>query len=210
MQWVWLVSRAINVRGDVMTSDELAAVLDKHAKWAHYENGGEGADLRGADLRGACLRCANLEGVDLQGADLEGADLRSACLRGADLRGAYLEGANLEGTGIDPASVAHATADELAAAGLRVDGEHVYGLRTRKSQHVGNTDYSAPGIYSAPVFSVCTNTSCHPGIYLASADWLDGNDYSGDRVKCRALITDCIVAGDKVRARKIEVLKEDV
>ena len=77
------------------------------------------------------------------------------------------------------------------------------------SQHVGSTDYSAPGMYLAPVFSVCTDTSCHPGIYLASAGWLDGNGYSQDRVQCRALITDCIVAGGKVRARKIEVLAEE-
>jgi hypothetical protein len=218
-----------------VTKEELAAVLDKHRKWARGEAEGEcanlrganlrgaeldsanmvGASLRGADLRGANLRGANLERACLEGsylrvANLRGANLRGACLEGADLRGANLAGANLEGTAIDPASVAHATADALAEAGLRVDGEYVYGLRTRVSQHVGDTDYSKPGIYSAPVFSVCTNTSCHPGIYLASAQWLDGNGYSGDRVKCRALIADCIVAGDKVRARKIEVLKEEV
>ena len=47
---------------------DIKLILEKHAKWARGENGGERADLRGADLCDA----------DLCGADLHNADLRGA------------------------------------------------------------------------------------------------------------------------------------
>ena len=64
--------------GKTPTADEWRGILEKHAKWARSESGGERADLQRAYLQGA----------DLQGAYLQGADLR-----GADLQGAYLQGA---------------------------------------------------------------------------------------------------------------------
>ncbi len=104
---------------------DIKLILEKHAKWARGEDGGEranlrgadlcdadlcGADLRGADLRGAdlhdadlCdadLRKANLCDADLCDADLCGANLCSANLRGANLRGAYLFDANLCGANL--------------------------------------------------------------------------------------------------------------
>ena len=57
---------------------DIKLILEKHAKWARGEDGGERADLYGADLYDA----------DLCGADLCGADLRGADLRGANLCGA--------------------------------------------------------------------------------------------------------------------------
>lgn len=84
---------------------DIKLILEKHAKWARGEDGGERADLRGADLCGADLRnanlccanlcCANLRGADLCGANLSDADLYDADLYGADLYGADLCGANL-------------------------------------------------------------------------------------------------------------------
>ena len=84
---------------------DIELILEKHAKWARGEDGGERADLRGADLssadlssadlRGADLRCADLSSADLRGADLSSADLSSANLRDANLRDANLRGANL-------------------------------------------------------------------------------------------------------------------
>ena len=62
---------------------DIELILEKHAKWARGEDGGERADLCDADLRGADLCDA-----DLRGADLRGADLRGANLYGADLSGA--------------------------------------------------------------------------------------------------------------------------
>ena len=104
---------------------DIKLILEKHAKWARGEDGGERADLRGvdlhdadlcgADLRGAdlhdadlcdadlCdadLRKANLCDADLCDADLCGANLCSANLRGANLRGAYLFDANLCGANL--------------------------------------------------------------------------------------------------------------
>ena len=57
---------------------KLKAIIDKHAKWARGEAGGERASLYGADLCGADLRGADLYGADLRDADLYDADLRDA------------------------------------------------------------------------------------------------------------------------------------
>ena len=64
------------------TEEELAQIIEDHAKWMMGE-GGSRAYLRGAYLRGADLRRADLSGADLRGADLSGADLRDAYLSGA-------------------------------------------------------------------------------------------------------------------------------
>jgi hypothetical protein len=82
------------------TKEELAVILEKHAKWLQLEAGGERANLRYADLRSADLSYANLSYADLRSADLRSADLSSANLsyanlRYADLRSADLSSANL-------------------------------------------------------------------------------------------------------------------
>ena len=79
---------------------DIKLILEKHAKWARGEDGGERADLRNANLRNANLRGADLRGADLCGANLYGANLYDANLRGADLRGADLRGANLYGANL--------------------------------------------------------------------------------------------------------------
>ena len=72
---------------------DIKLILEKHAKWARGEDGGERANLRGADLSGANLRDANLHSADLSGANLRDADLSGANLRGANLSDANLSGA---------------------------------------------------------------------------------------------------------------------
>ena len=94
---------------------DIKLILEKHAKWARGEDGGERADLHGADLRGAdlcnadlcCadLCCADLCGADLSDADLSGADLSDAVLYGANLRGADLRDADLRGANLCSANL---------------------------------------------------------------------------------------------------------
>ena len=74
---------------------DIKLILEKHAKWARGEDGGERAYLYGADLRGADLCSADLRSADLCSADLHGADLYGADLSGADLRDANLRSADL-------------------------------------------------------------------------------------------------------------------
>ena len=76
---------------------DIKLILEKHAKWARGEDGGERADLYGADLRDADLCGANLRNASLCGADLRDADLCGANLCGANLRNANLFGAELCG-----------------------------------------------------------------------------------------------------------------
>ena len=104
---------------------DIKLILEKHAKWAKGEDGGERADLHNADLRGAdlCdadLRDANLCGADLRGANLSDGNLRNAnlccanlcCanLRGADLCGANLSGADLRDANLCDAKNTNKTA----------------------------------------------------------------------------------------------------
>ena len=74
---------------------DIKLILEKHAKWARGEDGGERADLCDANLRDADLSGADLRGADLRGANLNGADLCDADLRNANLRNANLRNANL-------------------------------------------------------------------------------------------------------------------
>ena len=74
---------------------DIELILEKHAKWARGEDGGERADLCGADLRGADLCDADLRDADLCGANLCCANLSDADLCGANLSGADLRDANL-------------------------------------------------------------------------------------------------------------------
>ena len=74
---------------------DIKLILEKHAKWARGEDGGERAYLYGADLYGADLRRANLCDADLRSADLCDANLRGADLYVADLCDANLRSADL-------------------------------------------------------------------------------------------------------------------
>jgi hypothetical protein len=159
------------------------------------------ADLRGADLRDADLSGANLSGADLCDADLSGANLRRADLRGADLRGADLYGANLSGTCLDPTALPRNAYTAIAMAGLEIDAEGwVWGWRTARSLLVGATVYvPREEPYEAPEMSVCTDTSCHPGIYFASRAELELR--FAPLVRCRARVEETHVVSRAKGAR---------
>ena len=97
--------------------------------------------------------------------------------------------------------------EDIRAAGMLVDGDWVTGWRTVKSQHCGTTEYLPGQHYIAPYFSVDTNTDCHPGLYVASKEWLATN-YPGDpivEVKFNKYVL--LHAGDKWRVREFDVVK---
>ena len=77
------------------TKEELAKILDDHAKWLNDIDGGIRANLSYADLRYADLSSADLSYADLRYADLRYADLRYADLSSANLSSANLSSANL-------------------------------------------------------------------------------------------------------------------
>ena len=202
-----------------MTSEQIAAALEQHWAWLRGEPAGARADLRSADLRSADLRSANLSGADLSRANLSGADLSRANLSGAYLSGAYLSGANLRSADLSRANLSGAdlsstcldparplpplTDEEIAAAGLELDGAWVLGWRTARSMHVGSTVYAPGSSHVAPWFSVDVEMPCHPGIYLASEAWLEREYQSAPRVRCRARRAELVHAGDKWRAKRL-------
>ena len=148
----------------------------------------QGANLQGANLRGAYLQDANLQGANLQdanlqgaylqGANLQGANLQDANLQGADLRGAYLQNANLQGTTIAPRPSRWQWARDNAITIRSVDGRALALFRrTRVSQHIlPAKTYTAGTLYVAPVFSHCSVTECHPGLYVAGKAWNCGEN----------------------------------
>jgi len=168
-------------------------------------------DLSGANLRDADLLGAYLGGANLHDADLSGASLGGANLNGASLNGAYLSGANLGGSALDPqAPIPPITDDQIEQAGLRAEvvggAEWLIGSRSRRSRHVGSTDYSDPGEYRAPWFSVDQHTQCHPGIYLGGSP----NEWGGDVVEARCLRGDAlfISARKGIRCRVLVRLED--
>ena len=171
------------------------------------------AYLPGANLARAYLTGANLAGANLARADLTGADLTGANLTDANLMHAYFTDANLTRTVLDPTIRPEGA---LEADGWKRSGDHVRGWRSRRSTHVDDTEYVAGRRYVAPVFSVCGQTVCHPGIYLwptrALAEaWT--RKYGTDTVELSVLAADVQGAGlgaeRKWRARAIEVVEAD-
>jgi len=182
------------------------------------------ANLHSADLTGANLTCADLTNMNLTYANLTHANLTGACLANAnltdanltcaDLTFAYLHSnlhsANLAGTICAPgAGVIPASDAEILAAGLTIRGSLVYGWRTQRSQHCGDTFYEVGKQYFAPVFSVDPKELCHPGIYLAGKQWLAHNYGREPIVRVCCNRHDLVHAGDKWRASKIWVVGDD-
>lgn len=177
-----------------MDSNQLKEVLDKHSLWVKGDPNGQRANLTGADLNGA---------------DLTGANLSRAYLSRANLTGANLTGANLTDTCLDPNKEIVTIADSyFTKKGFEVDSDFVYGYRTKRSRHCGNTTYEVGQEYTAPYFSVSSDTDCHPGLYFATLDWLQLNYGSTDLVKVKARKDEVIKAGNKWRAKRLWVIED--
>lgn len=163
------------------------------------------ADLAGANLSGMDLHGADLVDADLHGTDLARADLAGANLDGADLTGANLHGADLRGTCLDPAAKMPELPNDFGE--MEHDDTHIYGWRTRESQHCGKTTY-IPGTYVAPWFSADISTDCHPGLYFASREWCE-KEYPGTAlVRVKVAKSDALrTVGGKWRCRKFEVIE---
>lgn len=164
----------------------------------------EYAARRQRALRWANLSGANLEGTNLYGTNLHDANLSGANLSGADLSGANLYGTNLEGTILDPGAAMPET--DMSAFERAGDGRLI-GYRTHRSRYVGDTEYRAGETYTAPIFSICTKTDCHPGLYIYPLAQLPG-EYAGyGVVKVLFRAEDALNAGDKYRCKSFEVVE---
>ncbi len=187
-----------------MTTDELTAILDKHAKWLRDEEDGSRANLTDAYLTGANLSRAYLTGAYLNGADLSRAYLSRANLTDADLTGANLSRAYLDGTCLDPGLCSMSRDFCRACPPTKRGGRIVY--RTAKSQHIGNQEYIPGHTYTAPVLSWDVATACHPGIYAASLEWMR-REYYVSLVRCYVRDGEwTITAKGAIRCKKIRVL----
>jgi hypothetical protein len=109
-----------------MKADELARILEDHAKWLRRD-GGSRANLPRANLSGANLSWANLYGANLSGADLSGANLSGADLSGANLSGANLSGANLPRANLSGANLYGANLSGANLYGANLSWANLYG-----------------------------------------------------------------------------------
>ena len=173
---------------------DIKLILEKHAKWAKGEDGGERADLHNADLRGAdlCdadLRDANLCGANLYDADLYGADLRDANLRGANLYGADLHNADLCDADLRGADLCDA---DLHNANLCGADLHNADLRGAK-----NTDKTAWDAYTAFYPLQCPETGSFIG-YKKAADKIVMLEICADAKRSSATSRKCRCSKAKV------------
>lgn len=195
------------LRGLDFGAANLAAIVLEHSEL-------DGSDFTCASLSssscaGAKFRRCNFLSANLKFGDFDNCDFTGANFADTGLSNASFKGAILTGTCLDPAAPIPAIADaDLAGFDLRIEAgiEYVYGYRTRRSKHIGITEYEPGMTYTAPWFSVCPDTSCHPGIYMATAAWLAAEYPYSNKVRCRCLRKDLHKAGDKFRAKAIEVL----
>jgi hypothetical protein len=152
---------------------------------------------------------ADLTGMDFSGVDLTGVDLSYTNLSGATFIDAILTG-----TVLDPRAPVPAIEDRvLFKAGFALRGDLVYGWRTRHTLfQKPRLEYLPGRCYRAPVFSVCQKTGCHPGIYIASKEWLlDMGCYQlSTFIRCFCRRDEMVHAADKFRCKRLWVLTEDL
>ena len=122
-------------------------------------------------------------------------------LRGADLSGAYLSGTVLE-------DKTKSLRQSLRQCQQRNGGLILY--RTKKSQHVADTTYEIGHTYTAPIFSLCAVTDCHPGIYGMTLSQIKQRYHGYDLVKMYVPYGEWhFVSNEKgFRCRRVRVLAD--
>ena len=87
------------------------------------------------------------------------------------------------------------------------DDEHFFAYRTERSMHIDERLYKVGVEYAAPVFSVA-DTSCHPGLYFATLEYIKETYAYINVVKVRIALKDAFRAGYKYRCRRFTVIAE--
>ena len=178
---------------------DIKLILEKHAKWARGEDGGERADLCGANLRGADLCDADLRDADLCGANLccanlSDADLRDANLCGADLRGANLSDGNLRNANLCCANLCCANLRGADLCGANLSGAD---LRDANLCDAKNTNKTAWDAYTAFYPLQCPETGSFIG-YKKAADKIVMLEICADAKRSSATSRKCRCSKAKV------------
>ena len=178
---------------------DIELILEKHAKWARGEDGGERADLCNADLRGADLCNADLRDADLCGANLccanlSDADLRDANLCGADLRGANLSDGNLRNANLCCANLCCANLRGADLCGANLSGAD---LRDANLCDAKNTNKTAWDAYTAFYPLQCPETGSFIG-YKKAADKIVMLEICADAKRSSATSRKCRCSKAKV------------
>ena len=178
---------------------DIELILEKHAKWARGEDGGERADLCGANLRGADLCDADLRDADLCGANLccanlSDADLRDADLCGADLRGANLSDGNLRNANLCCANLCCANLRGADLCGANLSGAD---LRDANLCDAKNTNKTAWDAYTAFYPLQCPETGSFIG-YKKAADKIVMLEICADAKRSSATSRKCRCSKAKV------------
>lgn len=178
---------------------DIELILEKHAKWARGEDGGEradlcGANLRGADLCGADLRDADLCGANLCCANLSDADLRDANLCGADLRGANLSDGNLRNANLCCANLCCANLRGADLCGANLSGADLHDANLCDAKNTNKTAWDA---YTAFYPLQCPETGSFVG-YKKAADKIVMLEICADAKRSSATSRKCRCSKAKV------------
>ena len=173
---------------------DIELILEKHAKWARGEDGGERADLCGANLRGADLYGADLCNANLCDANLCGANLRDANLCGADLRGANLSDGNLRNANLCCANLCCANLRGADLCGANLSGAD---LRDANLCDAKNTNKTAWDAYTAFYPLQCPETGSFIG-YKKAADKIVMLEICADAKRSSATSRKCRCSKAKV------------
>ena len=193
---------------------DIKLILEKHAKWARGEDGGERADLHNANLCDANLRNADLCNADLRNANLCYADLRDADLRDADLCNANLCGANLCGADLRCANLRCANLCGANLCGANLCGADLCNanlcdadlcdadlcnanLRNADLRGAKNTDKTAWDAYTAFYPLQCPETGSFIG-YKKAADKIVMLEICADAKRSSATSRKCRCSKAKV------------
>jgi hypothetical protein len=117
-----------------------------------------------------------------------------------------LKGADLTDTILDPEK----SLPTFDITGFETDNNNLIGYRSKRSLYYTNNIYAVGETYTAPYFSCCDKTECHPGLYFyKSIEELKLFDSSiKEIVKVSVDPLKAIKAGSKYRCKEFTVIEE--
>lgn len=166
------------------------------------------------------FRDASFVGCDFTGSDFSRCDFincnfkfincnfKNACLRDMDVTNTHFVNCDFTSTVFDPKAKMPPLRKNH---GFEKVGRRLIGYRTKRSRFAGNNFYLVGETYTAPIFSVDTETECHPGLYVLPSHDAFYNEFNLFELRDYGMIKvsfspkDLLEAGEKWRVKSFKV-----
>lgn len=142
------------------------------------------------------------------GCDFINCNFKNACLRDMDVKNTHFVNCDFTSTVFDPKAKMPPLRKNH---GFEKVGRRLIGYRTKRSRFAGSNFYRLGETYTAPIFSVDTETECHPGLYVLPSHDAFYNEFNLFELRDYGMIKvsfspkDLLEAGEKWRVKSFKV-----